>query len=80
MGNRSSNVQLSEESRELAITIFREIDVDGSLTIDREETERWWRNTKFAKLSIKAMFDAVDADNNGSIEFNEWLDFWTSVK
>ena len=26
------------------------------------------------------MFDAVDTDKNGQIDFDEWIHFWTLVK
>jgi len=26
------------------------------------------------------LFQAVDKDNNGAIELNEWLQFWRAVK
>lgn len=76
MGPKSSRpaASLSEETRQLAISIFSEIDTDGSRTIDKEETIRWWNNN-FARINAKAMFDAVDADHNGEIDLDEWLGF-----
>lgn len=38
------------------------------------------RQSNFAKLNTEELFSAVDKDNNGSIELNEWLEFWRSVK
>jgi len=26
------------------------------------------------------LFDAVDIDGNGAIEYEEWMEFWESVK
>ena len=34
----------------------------------------------FAKVNSRAMFETVDADNNGKIDFEEWIGFWTTVK
>lgn len=31
-------------------------------------------------MNTEELFAAVDADNNGSIELNEWLEFWRAVK
>ena len=79
MGNKSSHVQLSEPVLKLATEIFQEIDVDGSQTIDLEETAKWWANN-FARINSRAMFAAVDRDGNGAIDFDEWISFWTMVK
>lgn len=38
------------------------------------------RRSNFAKLNTEELFAAVDTDNNGSIELNEWLEFWRAVK
>ena len=39
-----------------------------------------YRKSNFAKLNTNALFNAVDKDNNGEIEFDEWLAFWKAVK
>lgn len=42
MGNKQSNA-LSKELKEQVVETFRAIDVDGSNTIDKEETlKHWW--------------------------------------
>lgn len=81
MGNKhgSNTVKLSTKIEELATSIFREIDVDGSGTIEVEETANWWKNN-FAKINSRAMFETVDRDHNGMIDFDEWIQFWTNVK
>lgn len=82
MGNRSSSSarhELSEPIRKLAEEVFQAIDADGSLSIDRQETEKWWANN-FARINSQALFDAVDSDHNGSIDLQEWLHFWTIVR
>lgn len=55
------------------------MDVDGSKSIDRTETLKYW-NSNFAKLNTEELFAAVDKDNNGSISEEEWLQFWVAVK
>ncbi len=80
-GNTSSKKDtshLSEVVRAKVLAIFREVDVDGSKTIDKEETERWWA-TNFAKINTMAMFEAVDIDNDGAITEDEWVEFWADV-
>ncbi|CAG9322578.1 unnamed protein product [Blepharisma stoltei] len=80
MGNKhSGRGALSERCRALAEEIFKEIDVDGSLTIDMEETAKWW-SQNFAIVNSRAMFENVDRDRNGAIDFSEWMDFWALVK
>jgi hypothetical protein len=41
--------------------IFSEIDTDGSLTIDHEETIKWW-DKNFARINTEKMFSDVDTD------------------
>ena len=38
------------------------------------------RKTNFAKLNTDALFKAVDVDNSGTIEEEEWIEFWREVK
>lgn len=40
---------------------------------------KFWQSN-FAKLNTEELFGAVDKDKNGSIELDEWLEFWRSVK
>ena len=54
------------------------IDVDGSKTIDKEETLKFW-SKNFPKLNSNELFESVDKDNNGSIEESEWVEFWANV-
>lgn len=54
------------------------IDVDGSKTIDREETLKFW-SKNFPKLNSNELFDQVDKNNDGSIQVNEWVEFWAIV-
>ena len=52
--------------------------VDGSKTIDRNETLKFW-SKNFPKLNSNELFDQVDKNNDGSIQIAEWLEFWTIV-
>lgn len=38
------------------------------------------RKANFAKLNTDELFKSVDVDNNGTIEEEEWLEFWNEVK
>jgi Ca2+-binding EF-hand superfamily protein len=60
------------------ITFFNKIDIDGSKTIDKKETLKYWSNS-FAKLSSQELFNQVDMNGDGSIQLDEWIDFWTVV-
>jgi len=79
MGNKGSKTELSDEAREKVLTVFRKIDVDGSKSIDKAETLKFWKSN-FAKLNTDALFKAVDADNSGTISEDEWIYFWEEVK
>lgn len=58
--------------------LFSMIDVDGSKTIDREETLKFW-STSFAKLNTNELFSQVDRNGDGTIQLEEWVEFWTIV-
>jgi Ca2+-binding EF-hand superfamily protein len=60
------------------LKLFSLIDVDGSKTIDKEETLKFW-SKNFAKLNTTELFDQVDKNNDGSIQIDEWIEFWTLV-
>lgn len=77
MGNKKSK-ELPQEIKEKALKLFCMIDVDGSKTIDREETLRFWKKN-FAKLNTEELFQAVDKNNDGSIQLEEWMEFWLQV-
>jgi hypothetical protein len=54
------------------------IDVDGSGTISKEETKGFWKSN-FGGVNTKALFDQVDKNDDGTIQVDEWMDFWTNV-
>jgi Ca2+-binding EF-hand superfamily protein len=54
------------------------IDTDSSHTIDKEETLKFW-SKNFPKLNSNELFAQVDKNQDGSIQLNEWLDFWVLV-
>jgi Ca2+-binding EF-hand superfamily protein len=54
------------------------IDNDGSKTIDKQETLKFW-SSNFAKLNTNELFDQVDKNNDGAIQLEEWIEFWTTV-
>jgi Ca2+-binding EF-hand superfamily protein len=76
--SKASEQIISAAVKAKALQIFGEIDINGSKTIDREETERWWA-TNFARINTMAMFEAVDVDNDGAITEDEWIAFWADV-
>ena len=70
--------QLPPKLFEKVDTLFKLIDVDDSKTIDRDETLKFW-SSNFAKINSSVLFDQVDTNNDDSIQYEEWLDFWRIV-
>ena len=58
--------------------LFKLIDIDDSKTIDRDETLKFW-SSNFAKINSTVLFDQVDTNGDGSIQYDEWIDFWRIV-
>lgn len=58
--------------------LFELIDTDGSKTIDREETLKFW-SKNFPKLNSNELFEQVDENGDGAIQLEEWLEFWAIV-
>ena len=58
--------------------LFELIDTDGSNTIDREETLKFW-SKNFPKLNSNELFEQVDENGDGAIQLEEWLEFWAIV-
>ena len=79
MGNKGSQTELSPELEKLACEVFNLFDVDGSKTIELSETVAFW-SKNFAKINAQQMFSAVDSNNDGVIQEEEWLCFWKKVK
>lgn len=69
---------MPDSVKEKVMKLFKMIDVDGSGTIDREETLDFWKSN-FAKVNTKELFNQVDKNNDGSIQLEEWIGFWTEV-
>ena len=70
--------QLPDSLKEKVLKLFSLIDTDGSKTIDKQETLKFW-SSSFAKLNTQELFDSVDKNNDGAIQEEEWLEFWTTV-
>ena len=70
--------QLPPKLFEKVDQLFKLIDIDDSKTIDREETLRFW-SSNFAKINSTVLFDQVDTNGDGEIQYNEWIDFWRIV-
>ncbi|MCQ2816099.1 MAG: EF-hand domain-containing protein [archaeon] len=54
------------------------IDTDGSQTIDKEETLRFW-SKNYPKVNSLELFNQVDKNNDGAIQLDEWIEFWGIV-
>ena len=70
--------QLPPKLFEKVDQLFKLIDIDDSKTIDREETLKFW-SANFAKINSTVLFDQVDTNGDGEIQYNEWIDFWRIV-
>ena len=70
--------ELPSRLKEKVDKLFRLIDIDDSKTIDRDETLKFW-SSNFAKINSSVLFDQVDENNDGSIQYEEWVEFWTIV-
>ena len=70
--------QLSPKLFEKVDQLFKLIDADDSKTIDREETLKFW-SSNFAKINSTVLFDQVDTNGDGEIQYDEWIDFWRIV-
>ena len=75
MGTKSS---LPKEIEESAKKLFNRMDIDGSNTVDKEETMIFF-GKKFGKLSADQLFKSVDKNNDGTIQESEWLEYWQRV-
>ena len=70
--------QLPPKLFEKVDQLFKLIDLDDSKTIDREETLKFW-SSNFAKINSTVLFDQVDTNGDGEIQYDEWIDFWRIV-
>ena len=70
--------QMPPKLEEKVKQLFSLIDVDDSKTIDREETLKFW-SKGFAKINSTCLFEQVDKNNDGTIQFDEWIEFWRVV-
>ena len=57
-----------------AAQVFREIDVDGSGSISKQEFRRAVKKLKVAATdkTVTALFDFIDEDGSGEIDIEEW--------
>jgi len=72
------NLQLPAHIKEKILKLFNLLDTDGSRTIDKSETLKFW-SQNFPKLNTNELFDQVDKNNDGCIQVNEWMEFWAIV-
>ncbi len=78
MGSKTSKSDMPIDIKNKCLELFSKIDTDGSKSIDRDETLKFW-GTKFAKLNSEELFNSVDKNNDGSIQEEEWVEFWYNV-
>ena len=78
MGSKNSTDKMPADLKKKVYQLFNLIDTDGSKTIDYQETLKFFGN-KFAKLNAAQLFENVDKNNDGSIQEEEWVEFWHNV-
>lgn len=54
------------------------MDTDGSRTIDKNEALNFWAGN-FPLLNTRTLFEQVDKNNDGVIQYEEFMEFWTLV-
>jgi Ca2+-binding EF-hand superfamily protein len=70
---------LSEACRLKVHETFNSFDLDHSNAIDKEEAIKHWKGA-FAKINALEFFSAVDVNNDGTITFEEFENFWKVVR
>ena len=60
--------------------VFQIFDKDGNKSIDRSEAQKHWATVRFGKISANEFFNTVDYNNDGKIEYDEFVEFWEIVK
>ena len=78
MGNKSSTDGMPSDLKNKVLELFKKIDIDGSKSIDYQETLKFW-GSKFAKINAAQLFESVDKNNDGTIQEEEWVEFWHNV-
>ena len=78
MGGKNDKAKLPNNIKLKALNLFNKIDIDGSNTIDRNETLNFW-SKNFPKINSNEFFDQVDKNKDGTIQLEEWLEFWAVV-
>jgi Ca2+-binding EF-hand superfamily protein len=81
MGVAISNpkVNLSPSNQMLCRRVFGDIGSQHHEFIDINEAKEWWKSN-YSVINSRAMFEAVDANHDGVITYQEWVGFWTMVK
>lgn len=59
--------------------LFKNIDSDGSLILDRTKAANYFKGG-FSKIASEAMFHEVDVANARVITAEDWMAFWLQVK
>ena len=54
-------------------------DLDKSNSIDKAEGILFW-GKNFSKLNTEVMFEYIDRNGDNILQYEEWIDFWNSVK
>jgi len=66
--------KLSVEVKNEIEKVFKELDLDGNGSLTIEECFAYWKN--FPMTSTSNMISQLDANNDGEVSYDEWLNFW----
>eukprot|EP01050_Picozoa_sp_SAG11_P032905 SAG11_NODE_10919_length_796_cov_1.411765_1_plen_186_part_01 len=75
--------QLAEKERSRVEALFNDIDDDGGGTLDREEVGHLLSRLSggdVADQELSAAMSELDADGDGEISFDEFLEWWQRVR
>lgn len=59
---------------------FKKIDKDGSQTICFEEARQVLKDSDFSDEDIKHLFALHDTNQDGVLQFEEFLQFWQNIE
>jgi len=76
MGNDSGE----ESRRRVALNLFKKYDEDNSGSIERSELRHMLLMLNFPSNLIDSEFERADIDNSGSLDFDEFFSYYTTLQ
>ncbi|CAD5119442.1 DgyrCDS8052 [Dimorphilus gyrociliatus] len=69
-----------KERKDDLVEKFKKIDKDGSQTICFEEARQVLKDSDFSDEDIKHLFALHDTNQDGVLQFEEFLQFWQNIE